>query len=76
MPRHPKTLLRSSTPVTAALSQHLTSHLNDTDLDYFRKWDRLIYLEKHANVGKRQDLEGDKWVSDVIFLSTDLLLVA
>ena len=31
------------------LSQHFTSHLTDMDLDYFRKWDRLIDLEKHAN---------------------------
>jgi hypothetical protein len=30
------------------LSQHFTSHLNEADLDYFRKWDRLIDLEKHA----------------------------
>ena len=31
------------------LSLHFTSHLTNEDLDYFRKWDRLIDLEKHAN---------------------------
>ena len=30
------------------LSQHFTSHLNEADLDYFRKWDRLIDLERHV----------------------------
>eukprot|EP00804_Cyclotella_cryptica_P000970 CCRYP_012331-RB/>CCRYP_012331-RB protein AED:0.03 eAED:0.03 QI:95/1/1/1/1/1/10/663/1892 len=31
------------------LAQHFTSHLNGADLDYFRKWDRLIDLERHAH---------------------------
>jgi hypothetical protein len=31
------------------LSEHFTSHLNDGDLIYFRKWDRLIDLERHAS---------------------------
>jgi hypothetical protein len=30
------------------LSQHFTSHLNNADMNYFRHWDRLIDLEKHA----------------------------
>lgn len=31
------------------LIDHFTGHLKGTDLDYFRKWDRLIDLERHAS---------------------------
>ena len=31
------------------LLQHFTGHLKGDDLDYFRKWDRLIDLERHAS---------------------------
>lgn len=31
------------------LIDHFTGHLTGTDLDYFRKWDRLIDLERHAS---------------------------
>ena len=31
------------------LIHHFTGHLNGPDLDYFRKWDRLIDLERHAS---------------------------
>lgn len=32
------------------LRQHYTRHLQGADLEYFRKWDRLIDLEKEASV--------------------------
>jgi len=32
------------------LSRHFTSHLNEHDLDYFRKWDMLINLERQASL--------------------------
>lgn len=31
------------------LIDHFTGHLKGTDLEYFRKWDRLIDLERHAS---------------------------
>ena len=31
------------------LIDHFTGHLTGTDLEYFRKWDRLIDLERHAS---------------------------
>ena len=31
------------------LAEHFTSHLNEADLTYFRHWDRLIDLERHAS---------------------------
>ncbi|KAL7430717.1 hypothetical protein ACHAXM_002466 [Skeletonema potamos] len=31
------------------LIDHFTGHLKGTDLDYFRRWDRLIDLERHAS---------------------------
>lgn len=30
------------------LMRHFTGHLKGADLDYFRKWDRMIDLERHA----------------------------
>lgn len=39
---------RSSIPHRRLLD-HFTGHLNGTELDYFRKWDRLIDLERHAS---------------------------
>ncbi len=42
-------------PVNAIVSthkkliDHFTGHLRDEDLEYFRTWDRLIDLEKHAS---------------------------
>ena len=39
---------RSSIPHRHLLD-HFTGHLNGTELDYFRKWDRLIDLERHAS---------------------------
>lgn len=30
------------------LLSHFAGHLTGTDLDYFRKWDRLVDLERHA----------------------------
>jgi hypothetical protein len=41
------------------LAQHFTSHLNGADLDYFRKWDRLIDLERHAN---SNDSKAKSWL--------------
>lgn len=31
-----------------ALVRHVSAHLTASELDYFRKWDRLIEFEKHA----------------------------
>ena len=43
------------------LSQHFTSHLNEADLDYFRKWNRLIDLERHA---ASKDTAVKSWLLD------------
>lgn len=52
------------------LSQHFTSHLNDKDLDYFRKWDRLIDLERYA--ASSNDNTVKSWLEDSIEIeSTD-----
>jgi hypothetical protein len=40
--------LRSNLP-HRRLIDHFTGHLKGTDLDYFRRWDRLIDLERHAS---------------------------
>ena len=53
--KHKTTSIATSVTTTPAknkhgkLLDHFTGHLQGAELDYFRKWDRLIDLEKHAS---------------------------
>ena len=41
------------------LLSHFTGHLDQADLEYFRKWDRLIDLERHASA---RDAVSKSWL--------------
>jgi len=41
------------------LMHHFTGHLDGVDLEYFRKWDRLIDLERHASA---RDVVSRSWL--------------
>ena len=45
----------------ARLRQHFTGHLDGADLAYFRKWDTLIDLERHATA---RDVVSKSWLRE------------
>lgn len=49
----------SGTKKHERLLKHFTGHLKGADLEYFRKWDRLIDLERHASV---KDVVSKSWL--------------
>ena len=66
------------------LLNHFTGHLQGADLNYFRKWDRLIDLERHASAkdviskswlfeSSEKERKDGKCISSLIFDNASLL---